>query len=358
MLTLLWAGELVWREREAGLGEITDAAPVPEWVPFLGKFLGLGLRPRRVDGGADGDRDRHPGADGVRPVRDRPVPEGAVRASASRVPALRRARPGGAGAGRARSTWATSWRSSSTRSSSSPRGWGSSTTCSSTGPRRTGSTRTCAGSARRWGRGGGSCSTGPRGRCCWAVAARLLWVRGLERSPRVRLRLARGRLTRPTAAVAAAAAGLVLGLGGFIFYNTNVLNAYRSASDLMELRAEYERRYGRYANVPQPRLAGASLRVEIHPRRRAAEIRGTYHLVNDTAAPIDTIHLAPAPSVRTDGGHLRPAGPARERGGRPVAPRLRAGDAAAARRLAAAGLHGASRAARLPERRRSTPCSP
>ena len=43
MLTLLWAGELVWREREAGLGELTDAAPVPEWVLFLGKLLGLGL---------------------------------------------------------------------------------------------------------------------------------------------------------------------------------------------------------------------------------------------------------------------------------------------------------------------------
>jgi hypothetical protein len=30
-------------EREARLSEITDAAPVPEWVYFLGKFVGLGL---------------------------------------------------------------------------------------------------------------------------------------------------------------------------------------------------------------------------------------------------------------------------------------------------------------------------
>ena len=41
LLIVLYAGELVWREREAGLGEIVDAAPVPEWVLFLGKFLGL-----------------------------------------------------------------------------------------------------------------------------------------------------------------------------------------------------------------------------------------------------------------------------------------------------------------------------
>ena len=43
LLIVFFAGELVWREREAGLSEIADAAPVPEWVSFVGKLLGLGL---------------------------------------------------------------------------------------------------------------------------------------------------------------------------------------------------------------------------------------------------------------------------------------------------------------------------
>src|SRR5262249_40544796 len=43
LLTVFFAGELVWREREAGVSEIADATPVPEWVSLLGKFLGLGL---------------------------------------------------------------------------------------------------------------------------------------------------------------------------------------------------------------------------------------------------------------------------------------------------------------------------
>ncbi|MDA8020951.1 MAG: ABC transporter permease, partial [Thermoanaerobaculia bacterium] len=43
LLIVFWAGGLIWREREAGVSEITDAAPVPEWVFFSGKFLGLGL---------------------------------------------------------------------------------------------------------------------------------------------------------------------------------------------------------------------------------------------------------------------------------------------------------------------------
>ena len=43
LLILFFAGELVWRERDAGLSENIDATSVPESVLFLGKFLGLSL---------------------------------------------------------------------------------------------------------------------------------------------------------------------------------------------------------------------------------------------------------------------------------------------------------------------------
>ena len=45
LLIVFFAGELVWREREAGLSEIADAVPVPDWVSFVGKLLGLSLVP-------------------------------------------------------------------------------------------------------------------------------------------------------------------------------------------------------------------------------------------------------------------------------------------------------------------------
>src|SRR5689334_879656 len=43
LLIVFYAGQLVWRERDAGISEIADAAPVPEWALLLGKFLGLSL---------------------------------------------------------------------------------------------------------------------------------------------------------------------------------------------------------------------------------------------------------------------------------------------------------------------------
>ena len=95
------------------------------------------------------------------------------------------------------------------------------------------------------------------------------------------------------------AVGLIFVLGGFIFYNTNVLNEYVTADDVAELRAEYERLYGHYEGIPQPRLTGTSLNVEIYPQRRAVEIRGTYTLLNGTGVGIDTIHVATVPGGET-----------------------------------------------------------
>jgi ABC-2 type transport system permease protein len=142
------------------------------------------------------------------------------------------------------------------------------------------------------------------------VAAKLFWVRGRDQGIASRLRLARHRLTRPTVGVAAAAAALIISLGGFIFYNTNVLNAYDTSSAKVERSAEYERRYGQYEGIPQPRLAGATLRVEIYPERREVEIRGSYRLVNKSGVGIDSIHLATASEVETGPSDFdRPAKP-------------------------------------------------
>ena len=130
-----------------------------------------------------------------------------------------------------------------------------------------------------------------------AVAARLLWVRGREDGPTARLQLARRRFTRSTIGMASVVAGLIVTLGGFIFYNTNVLNEYQTASEKMDGRADYERRYRKYEKTPQLRRTAVDLRVEIYPEKRAASFRGTYHLVNASESPIDSIHLTTATGV-------------------------------------------------------------
>jgi ABC-2 type transport system permease protein len=127
-----------------------------------------------------------------------------------------------------------------------------------------------------------------------AVAARLFWVRGKETASRRRITKARRHLAGRTALVGIMAVLLVLGLGGFVFYNTNVRNEYLSSTGVGERRAEYERRYRRFEGIAQPQISGASLHVDIHPRQHTADIRGSYQLVNRSSTPIDSIHVATA----------------------------------------------------------------
>ncbi|HEU4556227.1 MAG TPA: ABC transporter permease [Longimicrobium sp.] len=140
-----------------------------------------------------------------------------------------------------------------------------------------------------------------------AVAARLLWVRGRELGFGTRLRVARLRFNRATAGAAAMAAALILALGGFIFYNTNVLDEHVTADELVRRRADYERTYGRFEGKPQPVPVHTSLRVEIHPAQRTATMRGSFRLVNRGTLPIDSVHLEPAFYVDTRVSFDRPA---------------------------------------------------
>ena len=123
------------------------------------------------------------------------------------------------------------------------------------------------------------------------VVTMLFWVRGPELGIRQRLAAARARFTARTARIAALAVVLILGIGGFIFYNTNVLNEYLAPQNAGLPQADYERRYARYADLPQPVIAGAELRFEIYPDAPAVDMRGSYRLVNETGVPIRSVHV-------------------------------------------------------------------
>jgi hypothetical protein len=123
------------------------------------------------------------------------------------------------------------------------------------------------------------------------VVTALLWVRGRETGWQRRLSLARARFTAPMARAAAMSAVLIGTLGGFAFYNTNIVNEYRSGDDRGAPAARYEKRYHRFLDIPQPTIVGASLRVELYPERRDAELRGRYRLVNRTDSAIDSVHV-------------------------------------------------------------------
>jgi hypothetical protein len=127
-----------------------------------------------------------------------------------------------------------------------------------------------------------------------ALLASLFWVRGRELGPRRRLAIARQRLRGGALRAAAVALALIVGLGGFVFYNTHVLNEYSTPEEIAEGKAAYERTYKRFEGAPSPDPYAVRMRVELYPSEGAAEIEGTYRLVNREDRPIDSLHVLPS----------------------------------------------------------------
>jgi len=123
------------------------------------------------------------------------------------------------------------------------------------------------------------------------VAAHLLWRRGTDVRLRPRLSLARRRLAGAVGWVAAAALLTGSATGAYAYWNTNVLNPYRSHDEAEAHAVAYEKQYGRYAALPQPKIVALDLDVALYPEERRAETRGRQVLRNVTAQPIEDIHL-------------------------------------------------------------------
>jgi ABC-2 type transport system permease protein len=165
-----------------------------------------------------------------------------------------------------------------------------------------------------------------------AVLANLMWVRGKEHGWKERVRSARARLSGGSRAAFMVSAALFFAIGGFIFYNTNVLNRYRSTFEKDELRARYEKSYKPQESEPRPILLSSQLEVDIDPPTRGARIRGIYRFKSqsgtiaaipvtlDPRAKIAKLEVKGAVRRSIDDGELgfyrfeleRPLGPGQE----------------------------------------------
>ncbi len=123
------------------------------------------------------------------------------------------------------------------------------------------------------------------------VLSSLFWVRGTSQSWRERLREAYARLHAPATATLLLALLAFIGSGGWIYYNTNMLNTFRNSTANIIQRADYEKKYAKYQDAPQPRITAVQANVDIYPYQRKLDIRGHYNLVNTHAAPISELYV-------------------------------------------------------------------
>jgi hypothetical protein len=126
--------------------------------------------------------------------------------------------------------------------------------------------------------------------CVLAVISIALARRGSDDGWRARLRLAAQRAPR-LIPVAAFFLLVAIGSGAWYYYNAHVLNEYLTAKDRREIQADYERRFKRYENLPQPKVTAVDTNIDIFPERRSFSGAAHFVLQNKTAQPISQIHI-------------------------------------------------------------------
>ncbi len=123
------------------------------------------------------------------------------------------------------------------------------------------------------------------------VFTSLLWRRNNETALKFRFRVGLQKLNRRLHWALAVLLVLFVATGGYISYNKYILNQYRSKNERKEIQADYEKKYAKYENAPQPRITDVKLTVDIFPGERKADIQGYYVLRNKTDQPIDEIYI-------------------------------------------------------------------
>ncbi|GEL70852.1 ABC transporter permease/M1 family aminopeptidase [Myxococcus virescens] len=129
----------------------------------------------------------------------------------------------------------------------------------------------------------------------------LLTVRGLEARWKQRWAAAKARRTRAWTAAAALSLCVFVGAGAFIYYNTHILNPYITRKDRERQQARYEKEYASYAALPHPRITAAKVTFHIHPEALRLEALGSYRIRNKTDAPISKVMLSLPDDARVRG---------------------------------------------------------
>ncbi|AWH48740.1 hypothetical protein C1925_06035 [Stenotrophomonas sp. SAU14A_NAIMI4_5] len=122
--------------------------------------------------------------------------------------------------------------------------------------------------------------------------ASAFWVRGVGTGLRERVKLAMHRLRGPTGAGFAVSLVAFVALGSWLYWSTNIRNEFVSPDQQRDLQVRYERELSKYRNLPQPRIIAIDNRVDLRPETQTVTIDADWTIRNPHAVPINDIHIS------------------------------------------------------------------
>lgn len=124
-----------------------------------------------------------------------------------------------------------------------------------------------------------------------AVIGHLMWRRGTAVTLGSQWRTLPLRLRGAPLASLSVATAVTIAVGGFLYYNMNILNTRVSQKEQERRAAQYEKDYSRFLGQPEPTLTDIKLDVDLQPSRHWVQFDGSYRFVNATDTPIELLHV-------------------------------------------------------------------
>ena len=125
-----------------------------------------------------------------------------------------------------------------------------------------------------------------------AVVAYALWRRGTTTALRPRLAALPRKLRGGALGLGLTGLLVWVGSGAWIFFNTNVLNTYRTAPDIDRRTADAERELLPFEKLPMPRIVAVTMNVQLFPQQAKAVTTGRWRVENRSGMPINELHFA------------------------------------------------------------------
>ncbi|MGK0375441.1 MAG: ABC-2 type transport system permease protein [Arenicella sp.] len=136
-----------------------------------------------------------------------------------------------------------------------------------------------------------------------------LWRRGPSSSLVNRMSLLTYQLGKKGLITGVIAALVFIGSGANIYYNTRVLNPFLSTDDLRDLQADYEKTYSAYQYDNNPIITSVDIKADIFPKQRRIEAAAKITVENRGKSPISRFliawpRFAKTSDVQFDGGSI------------------------------------------------------
>jgi ABC-2 type transport system permease protein len=119
----------------------------------------------------------------------------------------------------------------------------------------------------------------------------LLSVRGSEELMKFRLKIGKHQLSKSIFTFFIFGTILFVSSGSYIYYNTNVLNKFKTSKDNEKESANYEKTLKKFENTPQPKITDVKLNIDLMPESRDFLAEGYYWLKNKTTKPIIDLQI-------------------------------------------------------------------